>query len=261
MKFADILSILESANIPPVPKAVIMSIVGSPAKVAFGEALNNTAAGDHSKVQFIKDILQEHAGAGVQSAPSPAIPRAHVQSPVTTQRQQPARQPAPARDPAAPPPYYSFHIYGRQAALCVSEAKTRAGHVNTVQIESAPALTAGGWTTFDWQNKIILQLTEAEMIQLLAVLERKIESVEFKGHGFAHDKSMSIAVQENSFFVKLMRRGLRADAVPVTAPDAFKIISLCYQQMRANAPHLDITIIKEGVEQVAAMHKATAARN
>jgi hypothetical protein len=163
---------------------------------------------------------------------------------------------AVASAPAAPiePPYYSFKIFASTAALCVSEARTRAGNQHTIQIEGALALGSGSARReFDWQNKIIVQLSVQEAYMALALFENMIPSVKFDGHGRAHDKSLHIDRQELHYFVRVIQRGRAAIALPVRAVDAIQIVALLYRQLLANEPHLQIGDIRALVARMASM--------
>ena len=151
------------------------------------------------------------------------------------------------------PPYFSFKIFGSSAALCVAEARTRTGNLHTIQIEGAVLLAGSGRKSFDWQNKIIIQLTVQEAYQALAIFENKLNSVKFDGHGNRHDKSLHIEFQANHYFVKIIQRGRAAVAVQVRAVDALQIVSLLYKQIRLNEPHLEIGQIQSFTDQLAQM--------
>lgn len=158
---------------------------------------------------------------------------------------------APGNGPL--PYYYSFKIFACSAALCVAEARTRTGNLHTIQIEGAVLLAGSGRKTFDWQNKIIIQLTVQEAYQALAIFENKLKSVKFDGHGNRHDKSLHIEFQANHYFVKIIQRGRPAVAVQVRAVDALQIVSLIYKQIRLNEPHLEIDQIRAFTDQIAQM--------
>ncbi|KQQ96097.1 hypothetical protein [Massilia sp. Leaf139] len=156
--------------------------------------------------------------------------------------------------PAGDPPYYSFKIFGAAAALCISEATTRAERKHTINIEGAVALAGGGVRkTFDWPNKIVVQLTVQEAYQVLALLENKIRSVRFDGHGREHDKSLQIEFQDSHYFFRLIQRGKAAVAVQVRAVDSLQIVSLLYKQFLANEPHLRIDDVRTMVDRMATM--------
>lgn len=151
------------------------------------------------------------------------------------------------------PPYYSFKIFGAAAALCVCEARTRSGNQCTIQIEGAQLASTGGHKQFDWQNKIIVQLTVQEAYLTLALFENLIPSVKFDGHGRTHDKSLLIEFQESHYFVRLIQRGRAAVAVQVRAVDAVQVVALLYKQLLTNEPHLGIEDLRAMVKRIATM--------
>jgi len=156
--------------------------------------------------------------------------------------------------PVADPPYYSFKIFSSAAALCIAEATTRAERKHTINIEGAVALAGGGARkTFDWPNKIVVQLTVQEAYQVLALLENKIRSLRFDGHGREHDKSLQIEFQDSHYYFRLIQRGRAAVAVQVRAVDSFQIVSLLYKQLLRNESHLQIADIREMVDRMVMM--------
>ena len=156
--------------------------------------------------------------------------------------------------PPADPPYYSFKIFGSAAALCIAEATTRAERKHTINIEGAVALVGGDTRkTFDWPNKIVVQLTIQEAYQVLALLENKIRFLRFDGHGREHDKSLQIEFQDSHYFFRLIQRGKAAVAVQVRAVDSLQIVSLLYKQFLANEPHLRIEDVRTMVDRMASM--------
>ena len=156
--------------------------------------------------------------------------------------------------PKADPPYYSFKIFSSAAALCIAEATTRAERKHTINIEGAVALAGGGARkTFDWPNKIVVQLTVQEAYQVLALLENKIRSLRFDGHGREHDKSLQIEFQDSHYYFRLIQRGRAAVAVQVRAVDSFQIVSLIYKQLLRNESHLQIGDIRAMVDRMVTM--------
>jgi hypothetical protein len=138
------------------------------------------------------------------------------------------------------PPYYSFKVFGRAAALCFTEARTRNDNVATVNVEGALAMGEPGRVTYDWRSKIIIQLSATELLQVLALFEQKISQLRLDGHGRGHDKFLHLDVQDGNYFVKMAQKGRPAVAVPVTPGDAMRVTSLLYRQILLNEPHLDV---------------------
>lgn len=157
---------------------------------------------------------------------------------------------------SVPAPYYSFHVYGSKAALCFSEAQTRTQARATVNIEGA-LLLSGPTSQFDWQHKIIIQLSPEEMFLVLAVINGKIPQVQFAGHGAQHDKLLEFQRQQANYFVRLVQRGRSPVAVPMPALQALNLTSLLLQQIKHNHPHLTRDDMGAMEDQLVRMHGAT----
>ncbi|WP_298150985.1 hypothetical protein [Flavobacterium sp.] len=132
-------------------------------------------------------------------------------------------------------PYYSFPIYGAQAALTIAEGTTPSGTA-TINLEGAHALSG----RYDWQHKIIFQLSFNEMIETLLVLTRTENKKVFTGHGRLHDKMMEIEAQNGNFFVRLIQREVKAIAVPVSFASAIRMTSLIRAQIQKTDPAFSI---------------------
>ena len=285
MRLSTILETLAAARLPSVTSAQLQQLVGTAEGKAFADDLKWFAAGEAGRREqlaavvhalapgvqrtieqlgFEFDLLTIIAAAKLDGSVGFSKLREAASNPGQKARAIAYLQGAGLRQAlieatgaarAAPvqPPYFSFKIFGSSAALCVSEARTRTGGLNTIQIEGAVLLGGSDRKTFDWQNKIIVQLTVQEAYQCLAIFENKLKSVKFDGHGSRHDKSLHIEFQVNHYFVKLIQRGRPAVAVQVRAVDALQVVSLLYKQIRLNNPHLETAQIRSFTDQIAQM--------
>lgn len=287
MKLSTILETLAAARLPSVTSEQLRHLVGTAEGKAFADDLKWFAAGEAGRREQLAAVVNALApgvrrtveqlgfqfdlpaiiaaakldgSAGIDTIKAAnANPGNRARAVVYLQGaglQVANRTAAAAPAPAAPiePPYYSFKIFGSSAALCVSEARTRSSNQHTIQVEGALALGGGGARReFDWQNKIIVQLTVQEAYQSLALFENLIPSVKFDGHGRTHDKSLHIDFQDSHYFVRVIQRGRAAVALPVRAVDAIPIVSLLYKQLLANDPHLRIEDVRSMVGRMASM--------
>lgn len=283
MKLSEITSILVAAGLPTLSRDQLLELAGSGAGKRFEAALIAFDAGDRQQRDELETIVRV-----LDAKTRTTLQRIGGQLPIDqlvtlackeqrrffdaidaiakrTQRAAAARTylaelgaaaavadktPAPAADP----PYYSFKIFSTAAALCIAEATTRAERKHTINIEGAVALAGGGARkTFDWPNKIVVQLTVQEAYQVLALLENKIRSLRFDGHGREHDKSLQIEFQDSHFFFRLIQRGRAAVAVQVRAVDSLQIVSLLYKQLLRNESHLGIGDIRAMIDRMVAM--------
>ncbi len=146
------------------------------------------------------------------------------------------RQPgaAPTLVPKAPEnKAEGFHIYGGKAALTVEPGENRNGKP-VVFIDAAPAI---GERQYDWEQKIRLMLTPAEVVTALAVTLGYLPSCEFKNHGEDSDKWFVIENQKKNLFIKI-GQGKTLRAVPVAAFDAFRFGAILSAQARKQLPQL-----------------------
>ena len=289
MKLSTILETLASARLPSVTSEQLHQLVGTADGKAFADDLRWFAVGETKRRQLLAAVVHalapgvrrtvEQLGfqfdlaaiiaaakldgcAGIEAIKAAnANPGNRARAVACLQvaglqviTRTAAAAPTPAPAPAAPieAPYYSFKIFGSGAALCVSEARTRSTNQHTIQIEGALAL-GGGRREFDWQNKIIVQLTVQEAYTALALFENLIPSVKFDGHGPAHDKSLLVDFQHSHYFVRVIQRGRAAIALPVRPVDTIQIIALLYRQLLANEPHLQIGDVRALVARMASM--------
>jgi hypothetical protein len=285
MKLSTILETLASARLPSVTSEQLHQLVGTAEGKAFADDLRWFAVGETKRRQLLAAVVHALAPGvrrtveqlGFQFDLPAIIAAAKLDESagidtIKTANANPGNRAravlylqglglqggssviAGAPAPAVPidPPYYSFKIFGSGAALCLSEALTRSSNQHTIQIEGALALGEGR-REFDWQNKIIVQLTVQEAYMALALFENLIPNVKFDGHGPAHDKSLHVNFQNSHYFVRVIQRGRAAIALPVRPVDAIQIIALLYRQLLANEPHLQISDVQALVARMASM--------
>ena len=287
MKLSTILATLSAARLPSVSSEQLQHLVGTAVGKAFADDLKWFAAGESGRRQHLAAVvhslapgvrrtveqlgfqfdlaaiiaaakLDESAGIDTIKGANASLGNraravAYLQAAgLEVEIGSAAPAPVPAAVARVNPPYHSFKIFGSAAALCISEARTRSSNQCTIQVEGALAL-GGGRREFDWQNKIIIQLTVQEAYLALALFENLIPSVKFDGHGGAHDKSLHIDFQDSHYFVRVIQRGRAAVALPVRAVDTIQIVALLYRQILANEPHLQIADIRTLVARMASM--------
>jgi hypothetical protein len=283
MKLSEITNILTTAGLPALSRDQLLELASSGAGKRFEAALLAFAAGDRKQRDELeatvrvlapktRSTLQRIGGQlpvnqlvtlackeqrrffGAIDAIAMRTPRAAAARTYLAGLGAAAAVSDNTPAPAADPPYYSFKIFSSAAALCIAEATTRAERKHTINIEGAVALAGGGARkTFDWPNKIVVQLTVQEAYQVLALLENKIRSLRFDGHGREHDKSLQIEFQDSHYYFRLIQRGRAAVAVQVRAVDSFQIVSLLYKQLLRNESHLQIADIRAMVDRMVMM--------
>jgi len=283
MKLSEITSILAAAGLPALSRDQLLELAGSGSGKRFEAALVAFAAGDRQQrdeLEATVRVLDAQTRSTLQriggqlpvdqlvtlackeqrrffdavDAIARRTPRAAAARSYLTELGAAAGVADSSPALAADPPYYSFKIFSSAAALCIAEATTRADRKHTINIEGAVALAGGGARkTFDWPNKIVVQLTVQETYQVLALLENKIRSLRFDGHGREHDKSLQIEFQDSHYYFRLIQRGRAAVAVQVRPVDSFQIVSLIYKQLLRNDTHLQIGDIRAMVDRMVTM--------
>lgn len=277
MKLHLIHDVFDAAGLQRMTKDQLMALAATPAGKQLAKAITSFLAGDHATAAVL-ELATRSVSAGTVTlakaagvtfpgmlATELAITKGElffdaleaaagnnpgkVEAPLAYLRSAGA---LPVRQDASPL-YYSFKVFGRSAALCFAEARTRSGDFATINIEGAIGSGAPGRVAYDWQSKLIVQLSRPELFQVLALFEQKIAQLRLEGHGRGHDKFIHFDIQDGHYFVKLAQRGRFAVAVPVTPADAIRIVSLLYKQILRNEPHLNVENISALVDRMAPM--------
>lgn len=248
MNLRDITRILDNVGLAPIGRDSLMRLAGTPDGKRFQSALLAVDAGDVDQRFELVRIIELLNASGTSTTPVAAVPvrQRNTNAPGTAEQQGKSK---------APPPYDNFHIYSSAAALCISEATVRSTGASTIQIEAANVLGGGQRRSFDWSNKITIQLSEQEMMLTLALFMGKIQAISIAGHGDQRDKFLRLERQPHAWFAEVGQRGRPLRSAPISAPDASRITALAFRQVIANSPHLDAGIIHVLLDQVAAMHK------
>lgn len=135
--------------------------------------------------------------------------------------------------------FQNHHIYGGKAASTWSTDTSRAG-LHTVRIEAAGSV---GTRQYDWQRKISVQLSEREMVLVLAVLMGWLTKFEGKGHGEGGSKWFSLERQEDCVFLLLRAKGQPAHGIPILPGDGFRAKAMLIEQMLKNSPFLNASLL------------------
>lgn len=145
--------------------------------------------------------------------------------------------------------YVNVHVYGGKAALCFSADETKHG-VPTVQIDAAPMI---GERTYNWSEKVTIQLTVAEIPHVASVIFGLLPGCDYGNHGPDHKKGFKMENQAGKVFVQLRAPGV-SHAVPITSADIWKVGNVFARQLRAGNRHLTT------FSDVLAMLRATTVR-
>lgn len=143
-----------------------------------------------------------------------------------------AKQAAPLK--AEQPKREEFAVYATSGALNFEICTNRSGKLAL----NVDATQSNGIRSYDWTKKIIVQLSEKEMLLLYAVLRGFMTTFEAKSHGSANQKAFSIQAQASNFYVKVQERARPLVTVPVPPADAAMLVMLVGHALVANQPVL-----------------------
>lgn len=130
--------------------------------------------------------------------------------------------------------YVNRHVYGGKVAVCFSADQTRTEE-HTIRIEAA---VAAGNRTFNWDDKIAIQLSTRELPSVLATLLQIQSKFEGKGHGAQNEKWFVLENQPGKVYLSVNAKGVASRSLPIGPGDCYAIITLVMEQMLKNAPFL-----------------------
>ena len=152
----------------------------------------------------------------------------------------------------------NIHVYGGKAALCFEPSVTRNGEDLTVTLDAAVALAP---RQYDWQNKVRVQFTRSELPVAACVLLGFIPGCEYKNHGAGSDKGFSLENQGQKVFVKVWAKDQGVRAVPVEAPDIYRVTALLIGRLRSATPWMSAESIIQTLKLTVARRIAQSQQN
>lgn len=133
----------------------------------------------------------------------------------------------------------SHHVYGQSAGLCFAECALRNSEKQTVMVEIAAAEGGG----INWQNKVMVMLSLADLPMVLGLFLGHVDRVELKARGRQNEKHLTLERQGKQFYVSLRVRGLVTRGVPIPAGEVYQIVAMLTRQMCRNDPHMPYAAI------------------
>jgi hypothetical protein len=211
-------------------------------------------------VQEIRQVRERIARAPVEAAPTQNTP---APSPASApQSAAPAaRQTAPAPRAETPAPaggrvvvamdtvsdedlrYIAHCAYGAKAAFSMALAKSKESENRpgfyTILMEGAEVVDPQARPrTYDWQSRISIMLTKAELVAVAAVFYGYLRECSFSSHGPAHDKGFFLERKDGGIIARMNATG-RSLAVKIAPADMVYMGGLLTRQIRAEYPWLD----------------------
>ena len=141
----------------------------------------------------------------------------------------------------------SLHVYNARCALTVEPVRNRRGDLHTLNLESA-ARAAGG-EGFDWERKLIVQLTREELPEVLAVLLGRLAETEHRFHGPRRDKGFACRLDGERVVVQLFAAEASRHTVVLGRADRLGVAAMLFRQLQRNHGGLSAEVLE-------AMHAA-----
>lgn len=131
--------------------------------------------------------------------------------------------------------YISHHVYASKAALCWQVDVTKRDEP-TIRLEAAGAYAE---RSYDWPNKVSIQLTRDELPCVAAVFLGILPEAKGSNHGVGDQKGkgFEISHQGNKVYVRVFAPG-KQFPVPVSPEDTFTVASLLTRQLQEGKPWL-----------------------
>ena len=118
-----------------------------------------------------------------------------------------------------------------------------AGDVATIGLEAARKQASGN--SYDWDNKMVVQVTARELPTVLAVLMGYKNACEFRYHGPGRNKGYAIRSQNEGVLITLSAAGAIAINVPVEPSDLFSLTTLVVNRLQMNQKMMSIDALLE----------------
>lgn len=140
------------------------------------------------------------------------------------------REPTSYNDPVAHAP--NIKVYASNAALTVAAASTQDGKTYTVNLEGARIINRD--TGYDWDNKLVLQVSPSEGPEVLAVLAGWSTSIEYSFHGPGRNKGYRMTHSDSHLLVTVFSKDSGQIAIPIKRAERLAITALFFRQFQRN---------------------------
>ena len=170
-------------------------------------------------------------------------------------------QPLSTREPPSKryPSGFEIKCYGKSSALNFCPDKTEQGFI-TVRIEGAD-LKDPNSKKFDWENKLILQVTKTEILDLASVMLGYKGKCHYSNHGqnstvpgqAKQSKGFEAEIQGLNVFFKVFGGGKKTKAVPIPLLDAMQVGHMIINLYADNHRGLSCEVVLETIKQYVAI--------
>ena len=121
--------------------------------------------------------------------------------------------------------------FGREAAITVEAVTAADGVTRTVNIDAARRLDA---RRYDWDDKLVVQVTGAELADVLATLLGLRPDVEYLYHGPRRDKGYRVRHGPGGCAVEVFAAGRGLRRVGLAPAERLAVSALAFRQFQRN---------------------------
>lgn len=150
----------------------------------------------------------------------------------------------------------SIKFHGTKAAFQIEPSVTRTGW-HTVMVEAAKSLS--GTKKFDWDNKIVLQITRDDLLPFISCVGLITSNIELKHYGQANNKQMKIEYRNDprygpQLFVLISQQGIKC-AIPIALTSTAMIAHMALCQYIKNFEGLETSVVMQSLNRIAQLTK------
>lgn len=155
------------------------------------------------------------------------------------------------------PADFQLAVYGSKGAIQVKPCVTRKGFY-TIALEGA-GTKQGQNRVYNWEQKIVVQLTRTELLDFIAVLLCHKSKCEYSAHGENNDKGFKLLFQpDRQTFYLSLNAPRQSYGCEVPYMEAMQIGHLCLSLYIDNYPGLTTDSVLFSLRQMTQMCNATS---
>jgi len=163
-------------------------------------------------------------------------------------------QPAHSHDDGLAPleRHFQIKVHSTKTAANFAPSQTRKGwHTLTLETAFRSNPNDRNDRTYDWANKVALQLTMTELPVFTAMAHSLLPSCEFKNHGADNSKGFSFTKQDGNWFLRMWEKDKGVRAVQVGYVEMALVANLALSQYAKNFENLSSDMIFANLKTMA----------
>lgn len=239
---------IQQANLPAPTLSVLVSI-GKSEGPKFAKHLKHWAEAGYPDSDQGKYLCTTYRNAHAQGVPEGEVAEVIIESAEIDAASRECTPTSGLAEAEEVKTYTNRHVYGGKVAVCFQSDKTKTGD-HTIRIEAAEATTI---RSFNWADKIAIQLSTRELPGVLATFLQLQGKFDGKGHGAQNDKWFTLENQPGKLFISVNTKGKTARSIPIGPGDCFGVVTLLMEQMLKNTPFLTADNLLSLIQRTAKM--------